>query len=137
MWLEPKAEVHGWPFATNDEETKGTRWEDFFGSKKMIEVAKLQWSIDCVELDQVINQNVNRCLAFNTGTTTAGVEAPPSSRDRFESIITFLEKHGAIPAPLVCYAGEPPALMDGYHRVAALLYLGYPRSHKVPMWIGR
>lgn len=145
MWLQPMAEERGWPFRSLDDDISQTDWHYTFARKPLRYWAGLQWEMGEVNvaldfLDEYGLQFIKGLIPsgqptdyndpFATRTHVRGAEG------RFWAAARFIQEHGKIPLPIVVLR-TPSGLkvMDGSHRVAALIHLGMLPGYKIPAWV--
>src|SRR5262249_39784519 len=102
----------------------------------------LDWVLSSLRLTELVfhPQTVHRAEAIighcvrNEPTVTANLH---NSKQRFWACASFIQAHGNVPKPLV--AVSLPfgfEVVDGNHRLAALIHLGFPSSFHIQAWLG-
>ena len=141
MWLEPIAEDYGWPFQDSSDSIKGTKWSGIFGNYDLNFWTTIEWSrieieiypelftdITCRHLIAIID-----CCVESAFTITANLL---DTKDRFRACAEFISTNGTIPKPIVAVVrSRKVEIVDGNHRIAALLHVGVTPGYKVPMWV--
>ncbi len=141
MWLEPIAEHYGWPFVKPDESKDGTKWAEVFGDHDLNYWVSVKWRFSEIamtektftdftwfRLDSIINGCVEGIPTLFTGVA--------ESKERFRACADFIRNNGRIPGPIIVLdKGNGIEIVDGNHRIAALLHIGIPRGYNVPVWI--
>ncbi|MCP3932154.1 MAG: ParB N-terminal domain-containing protein [Bacteroidetes bacterium] len=141
-WLEPIIEKKGWPFTSIDDDLKETDFLYIFGLDNTFrDWCTCEWELREVDLQQtkltdgsvrMISAIITHCV-HGKQSSTSNVE---KSSERFNACVSYIKEHGNIPKPIVLQPGdESYFLMDGNHRLSALLYLNMVATTKVPAWV--
>lgn len=141
MWLAPFIEKIGWPFTDVNADLSGTRWDIFLGEIPLCVWNQLVWSrldLEFTKLDfdiftkLAIESVIDHCVHDRS----TGTENLQNTKERFSACAEFVRVHQTIPKPIVAiYENNKIKVMDGYHRIAALLHVGVPNGYKVPVWL--
>jgi hypothetical protein len=141
MWLEPFIQQIGWPFTKITDDLSGTRWSIILGDNSLHDWNQLIWSrldveftkIDfAIETREVIQSIIGHCV-HGLPTRTANL---PNTKQRFRACTEFVRLHSTIPKPiLVISRNNKIKVIDGNHRIAALLHIGMPKGYRLPIWI--
>jgi len=145
LWIQPCLEDYGWPFQSADAPLAGTQWEAFFAGRTLRQWAQFAWQLVRVEphpLRGVFHpdtvwrvQGIILHCVYALKTDMADIQ---DTRDRFAACAAFIAATGRLPAPLVGVHDEHPhglELVDGHHRLAALLHVGVPQGFRIPVWL--
>ena len=63
----------------------------------------------------------------------AGVQR---SEERFRACAEFIRNHNQIPVPIIATIDNGEIkIIDGAHRIAALMHVGLPENYLVPTWV--
>lgn len=141
MWLKPIAVHYGWPFIKPDESKDGTKWAAVFGDYDLNYWVSVKWRLSeiaiteetftdftCFRLNSIIKGCVECIPTLFTGVS--------GSQERFRACADFIRNNGRIPCPIIVFdKGCGIEILDGNHRVAALLHVGIPNGYKIPAWI--
>ena len=142
LCLAPLVNIYGWPFSSLDDSTSGTRWERFFGRNSLRFWSSLKWERQCVPytasiLDQESLQRaqwISDHCGLGVLTPTAIIER---TKERFWQCVPFVLLQQGFPKPLVTIKTDSGLhVVDGYHRLAAVLYVGSPPSFSFDAWVG-
>lgn len=141
MWLIPLAKDYGWPFENIHEETKDTKWYHTLGGLPLSFWHSAEWELTQRDLLSMpfsfITKFVLRSLIeqYQSGSHTV-VANLERTKERFGACADFIITNGIIPKPIIVLERNGAfEIVDGNHRVAALLHVGVPQNYKVPMWI--
>ncbi|HET6407439.1 MAG TPA: hypothetical protein VFG14_06125 [Chthoniobacteraceae bacterium] len=143
LWLSPIAFEYGWPFRSLDDSMQGTKWRYIFPKMTLRELSELVWIEERIDLaskpftqgslDAVKGLIQQHVLGLDT---LYGNIA--NTQERFRACAAFIREHGDLPAPIaVVDTGTAYDLLDGNHRLAALLHVGLPPGFQAPAWVGR
>lgn len=141
MWLNPISEYYGWPFKKPSDPIEGTIWAKMFSAYDLNFWVTANWRLDNIAIFENtftnstcfrLNSIITRCVE-GLPTFTANVEG---AEERFRTCAGYIRANGNIPKPIIALIknGEVE-IIDGYHRIAALLHVGIPIGHKVLAWI--
>jgi hypothetical protein len=141
MWLEPFIQQFGWPFTKITDDLSGTGWSILLRDNSLHDWNQLIWSrldveftkIDfAIETREVIQSIIGHCV-HGLPTRTAN---PQNTKERFTACTEFVRLHNTIPKPiLVISRNNKIKVIDGNHRIAALLHVGMPKGYRLPIWI--
>jgi hypothetical protein len=140
MWLEPFTERYGWPFNSPYDSIIDTNWFSILCGIELLYWVTVGWIKTWVEF-KTIPFNYGSHLSFYSirqrcvkgrSTLFAGVER---SEGRFGACADYIRLHGEIPGSIVVIVRNGQVeIVDGNHRIAALLHVGIPHGYKVPLW---
>jgi hypothetical protein len=141
MWLAPFIQQIGWPFTEITDDLSGTRWSTLLRDIPLDVWNQLIWSRVDVEFSKIDFAAFNR-LAFEDiighcvhGRSTAAANLP-NTKERFRTCAEFIRVHQTIPKPIaVMSRNNKIEVIDGIHRIAALLHVGLPKGYRLPIWI--
>jgi hypothetical protein len=141
LWICPGIDAYGWPFSSVNDSITGTKWDRFFIGRTLSFWATIEWRLLSLPMNQSVYHPetltrvqwiVNNC-AFGQQTPTADVQ---NTRERFWAAATFIRINGKLPSPVVgITTKEGFEIVDGNHRLAALVFLGLPITFSFPAWI--
>lgn len=142
VWLQPIADDYGWPFKKSNESTKGTKWAGVFGDHNLDFWTSAKWSFrELVFSPELFTDFCQFRLksirkGFEEGIPTLWVGVA-DTKERFRACADFIRANGAIPGSIIVLdrGGFGLDVVDGNHRVAALLHVGIPSGYKIPVWI--
>jgi hypothetical protein len=78
-------------------------------------------------------QSIIRHCVHGVSTGTANL---PNTKERFRAYAEFVRVHQTIPKPIaVMSRNQKIEVIDGNHRIAALLHVGLPKGYRLPIWI--
>ncbi|MCG7895322.1 MAG: hypothetical protein JAZ12_12795 [Candidatus Thiodiazotropha taylori] len=142
MWLNPFIKNIGWPFKSRHEDISRTRWKYLLGIDRTLNDWVLcNWRLEEINISEkklspgsanMIQSIITHCT---TGvlTETANLE---NTNERFRSCVEFIVAHSRIPLPIVAIINKRQfKVIDGHHRVAALVHIGIPQNYKIPAWV--
>jgi hypothetical protein len=141
MWIKPIVEGYGWPFETSSDETKGTKWYYVLARLPLTFWSDVKWmrfelelsgaplsALSRMAIDSIIQGALTGC-----STITANVT---DSKQRFGACAAYVRAHGAIPKSIIGLMRVGSLeIVDGNHRLAALIHVGAPDGYKVPFWM--
>jgi hypothetical protein len=141
MWLAPFIQQIGWPFTKITDDLSGTRWSILLKDIPLHVWNQLIWSRVDVEFSKINFAAFNK-LAFEDiighcvhGRSTATANLP-NTKERFRACAEFIRVHQTIPKPIaVMSRNNKIEVIDGIHRIAALLHVGLPKGYRLPIWI--
>lgn len=120
-------------------------WAEYFRHKSLNYWVNVEWAKICVPFkDALVNDEakVLACELVNafgeSGTGKPAVRANvQDSKARFESCATFAKSYGKFPKPVVCLdTGGSWVLLDGFHRLAAILSMEEHENFPFDCWLG-
>jgi hypothetical protein len=141
-WLEPIAIEYGWPFnSPSDHIDETNKWSSALGRRSLIFWVSALWefkkinlamtplcNISCVRIRGIIN-----FCEHGIPTLTAGVAG---TVERFRACADYIRLNGGIPSPIVVMLRDDRLeIIDGYHRIAALIHVAPLGCNIVPAWI--
>lgn len=141
MWLAPLVNEIGWPFSDHNTEFGDSRWKYLFGRIPISDWRSKDWHL--IDLDWnntpidsmtvwLLDDIKKNCVA-GSATMTAKVENTQMS---FRTSVEFIHANRRLPKAVVAFFRSGRLeIVDGTHRMAALLYVGIPEGYKVPTWI--
>ena len=144
MWLEPIIKIYGWPFNSIDDELlSSTQWPFVLGiSDTLRQWHGGRWKRCAIKRSFIKNMMAHSLFMPNEiyVNAIAGKQTKATnlfeSKKRFWAAASFLEHHGCFPKPLVFRrAGQSLSLLDGNHRLAALLHIDTPKLKELPAWV--
>lgn len=139
--FEPALKAYGWPFLAVEDVTNGTRWEKFFGSCSLLQWSEFRWErgTAVLRLEQLhprTRNAIDAIIRTNTLAEKTDANTLLGTRERFSRCLNYIQQTGLLPAPVV---GAPTAqgllILDGYHRLAALVHAGKAEGFDLPMWL--
>lgn len=141
-WLAPLAEDYGWPFKKSQDCIKETKWFVIFGNYDLEFWTSVKWRIISTQLHPEIFANgtcfrLNSIIQFCTEgvpTFTANLQG---TVERFRACTDFIRANRKLPRPIVAITRNRIEfeIIDGHHRIAALLHVGIPVGYEIPIWI--
>jgi len=141
MWLAPFIQQIGWSFTKITDDLSGTRWNTLLRDIPLDVWNQLIWSRIDVEFTKIefavfnklaIEDIIGHCV-HGRSTATANL---PNTKERFRACAEFIRVHKTIPKPIaVMSRGKKIEVIDGNHRIAALLHVGLPKGYRLPIWM--
>jgi hypothetical protein len=141
MWLAPLVSHYGWPFDCHDEPPKGSNWFYALGRIKLKDWQTFRWKLHEIDFASTplspystiaIQSMVKRCV----GGLETEIAEVAGSEERFRACADFIRKNGRIPKPVVGIVRNGHLeIVDGTHRLAALVYVGIPIDYMLPVWL--
>jgi len=140
LWIVPGVEFHGWPFTSTSQSVEGTRWAGFFGLQSLRFWANARWGHVAIPVSLNIFHPMTRARIIAIIGTAQGFQTPMAdvrdSKERFWTCASFIREHGAIPFSIVATPTQQGFdLVDGHHRLAAFVHLGFASKASIPAWI--
>lgn len=141
LWLEPIAECYGWPFQSLDDSTHDTKWRYVLPKLSLRELADFRWERKDINFaTKPLCQESLRTIkglydehVIGRATLYANVAG---TKERFRACADFISKHRTMPKPVILRdTGDCYELLDGNHRIAAMLAVGLHEAFDVPAWI--
>jgi hypothetical protein len=147
MWLDPLAELYGWPFETLDDSTDDTKWRYILTFMPLRELHDLTWNLESIDiatqpfrpgsLDAVQGLLQQHTMGYDTLYADL-----INTKERFWTCASYVRDHGTIPKPLVLHEIDGAVhLLDGNHRLAAVRFVSQiPEmavESKLPAWVAR
>jgi hypothetical protein len=141
LWIAPHISVYGWPFVSVKDSLSGTSWQSFFLGRSLEHWANLDWQLSSITPSETVLfadtiwriEGIVGYCAYGRRTSQSNIH---ETEKRFLACASFIKEHRKFPCPIVGIA-RPDCieLIDGHHRMAALLYLGGPKGTPIPTWI--
>lgn len=123
LWFDDRIKQSGWP-------PSGLEWEGFFLGRSVKSWQAYAWQRDTVQLRaQQFSTSALRTLMLIIEAGVYGRENwitayIPNTVERFISSVNYIKTDGKVPGTLVLLRGaDGYEVVEGNHRVAALLYL--------------
>jgi hypothetical protein len=141
MWLAPFVEKIGWPFSDLTSDLSGTRWEILLGHIPLSDWYQSLWlrydvDWDRIKLNFFTKVTITAVLQHCANGRATGTETIENTKERFWSCVQFIEVHQEIPKPIIALLrNNEIEVVDGNHRIAALLHVGIPAGYRIPMWV--
>jgi hypothetical protein len=140
LWIVPGIECHGWPFTSTSQTVEETRWKGFFGFQSLRFWTTAHWGHVSIPASVRTFHPMTRTRIFAIIETAHGVQTPMAnvrdSQKRFWACASFIRKHAAIPFSVVATpTQEGLDLVDGHHRLAAFVHLGFADKASIPAWL--
>lgn len=142
IWIAHGVDAYGWPFESVDQSLIGTTWDGFFGRRSLAFWANADWTLISLRVEEAIfhPDTVNR-VRWIADNCTLGLKTPTTNventQKRFWTAASFIRANGRLPCPVVATtSAEGIDIMDGNHRIAALVALGYDKTFSFPAWLG-
>jgi len=142
LWIRPGVEEHGWSFLSTPEPLTGNRLQRLCNGSSLNDWIVLDWNLSSLPVTESIfhPQTVARAEAIighcvrNEQTATANLH---DTKERFRACASFIEINRRVPQPVIA-VGLPMGfeIVDGNHRLAALVHLGFGGSYRIPAWLG-
>ena len=147
QWLSEVVKERGWPFGEVDAVDLPSEWHAFFLGRPISYWSSLNWVLQEMRFEDtnLESKSLEKSAAIlEEATTGRQVFRHPIERsaERLASCLKYLGAHGKLPRPLIC-VDDPSGLrtlIDGHHRVAALMASIHPDELDefiVPVWLGR
>jgi hypothetical protein len=142
-FLAPLIKDVGWPFKTIEDDFGGTDWDRIMYPFSLRQFSELRWRRKSFFLDKhflcpVSRADIGLVIRNQTEDVWAeiGRDSEPSRRSTAWHKASILSA-GSLCAPVtLALAPEGIKILDGNHRIAALLDLGVQGSIYVNAWIG-
>ena len=143
-WLAPLIESQGWPFASIHDDIDSSHWKYYLGSEYTLEEwSQCTWELITIPFN-VFNiydstrrtiQDIIISAVKDIETSVANLER---TKERFWACASFYRKHGTIPFPVVVYQDFGFfRLIDGFHRIASVIHVGYSNDFTIPAWLAK
>lgn len=141
IWMVPFIESRGWPFISVFTPASGP-WAHNLCGYSLNFISKLNWKLqqlpgDLTGFRPILPKRI-KALArqYTTGIRTLNVSVI-NGPARFRRALVYIQRHGTIPKPVIVINRRSHLdLMDGNHRLAALLTAGVIPRHKFAAWVG-
>jgi len=120
LWLEDRVKQSGWP-------PEGIEWQGFLFGQSPEYWKSLQWSKLTLTVSPELMASKSFSLAMHIieagkGTKSILSAYIPNTADRFKSALSFVTENATTPGtPLLLLAQDGIEVIDGNHRIAALL----------------
>jgi hypothetical protein len=141
MWLAPFIQQIGWPFTKITDDLAGTRWSILLGDISLHVWNQLIWSrIDGeftkIEFSLASREAVQSIIRHCVHGVSTGTANLPNTKERFKACAEFVRVHKTIPKPIaVISRNQKIEVIDGIHRIVALLHVGLPKGYRLPIWM--
>ena len=146
QWLIEVVEQRGWPFGKVDAVKLPPEWHAFLLGRPISYWSALNWELRDMRFEDAnfeFESLQKAACILKEVTTGIRIFRHPIERSaaRLASCLKYIAENGRPPRPLICIddpSGIRP-LIDGHHRVAALMALRPDDllDFVVPVWIGR
>jgi hypothetical protein len=142
LWIRPYIKDYGWPFSVSKMSVADTKWQRFFLGRSLDYWAAIHWHLAKVAFREKLfnTDSTNRIrwiidnVVFGKDTPTTNVE---DTSKRFWTCAAFIQNHGNLPHPIVAVATPfGLSVVDGNHRLAALVHLRKAEGLKIPILLG-
>jgi hypothetical protein len=142
QWILKGIEWYGWKFASPDQPTVDTNWDNYFGRKTLAFFAAADWNLSLhpISFNSFFFDSRQRA-DWILKHATEGFKTPTAnihnSARRFRTFETFVRENRTIPKPMIGYwFGSQIDLVDGNHRLAALIHIfGFEGTICAPIWM--
>jgi hypothetical protein len=142
MWIAHGLQ-HGleWKFSPDSETAAGTDWEGFFGHKSLTFWRNADWTLtSIIPSPELFHLETKARVIAIIGWCVYGKQTPTAnvhdSKNRFATFTEIIRKAGKLPCPVVgAKTGDGLEIVDGNHRLAAVVYLELANSLNLPIWI--
>ena len=141
-WLAPLIEAKGWRFTSIEDDLQATELRYILGIDSTLkEWCTCDWELKEINLTEIkltmgsleMVGAIITHAALGKPSTTSNVE---NTVERFNNCTRYIKENGNIPKPIILKPeGDGFMLMDGNHRLAALIYLKPSKATKIPAWI--
>jgi hypothetical protein len=140
LWIVPGLEFYRWQFTSPSQSVEDTEWKGFFGFQPLSFWANAHWGHVLIPAsNRTFHPRTRKRIIAIIG-TAEGYQTPMAdvrdSKNRFWACASFIRKHGTIPFPIVATpTQEGLDLVDGHHRLAAFVHLGFAAKGSIPAWL--
>jgi hypothetical protein len=141
LWLDPIVERYGWPFQSVDETTHGTEWRWVLPRMNLRQLAEFEWKREDVDFaTKPLCQESLRTIRGLYQQHVLGLDtlftSVAATQERFRACAEFILEHHTLPQPVILRdLGDSFELLDGNHRITAMLSVGLNVAFHVPAWI--
>lgn len=141
MWLQPIAKNYGWPFTSPFDDTEGTKWAGVLRGASLnfwvcAEWARKQINLAADPINRHSEYLIRTLLYGYTNSVPTLIADVADTEKRVRTCADYIRINGNIPKPIIAIIrGAEVEIIDGYHRIAALLHVGPPGGHVVPAWV--
>ena len=143
-WLHPIIEAQGWPFSSTSDDLQASDWKYNFGINHTLKQwTECEWEL--VEIPLIFANFKSFTLDTISDIISNAVEGIPTcttdligGKDRFWACASFYRANGTVPWPIVVYELDDfIRIVDGFHRLAAIIHIGFSPEFKVPAWVAK
>ena len=140
LWITPNIPAYGWPFSSATQSVEGTLREAYFAERSLEWWAAASWSRQSFGSDQISFCPISMQRAtWILDSVVRGWYSPTwnihNTHERFWRCMSYIERHGKLPAPLICVSmPEGMDVVDGHHRLAALLHQRVCSEISIEIW---
>jgi ParB-like nuclease domain len=141
LWIVPGIDSHGWPFSSVNDSVIGTAWDSFFIGRPLSFWANVEWRLLSLPMNEsVYHPETALRVRWIFGNCALGEQTPTANlqdtKKRFWTAASFIQVNGKLPSPIVgITTKEGFEIVDGHHRLAALVFLRFPNTFSLPAWI--
>jgi hypothetical protein len=141
LWIAPLVESDGWPFNTVMDIAIG-RWGTYLDGHTLNSLSNLNWKRQNLSSQFTgFSPNTKRLIlalmkqyVFGVQTLQGRIKNGPA---RFRRALDYIRAYRTLPRPVILIQNFfHYDLMDGNHRLAALMASGLANQVNVPAWIG-
>lgn len=145
MWIQPEINSNGWPFRGNETMVFHSTWSKYLRDLgpnfwRGVIWSRVSQTVIPVSLEERAKNIANMLSKVGRKFVETGVAEPTRVKDSPQKVAALADLSkslGQIPKPLVCLVqGSEWWLMDGHHRLGALLMLGAQDSIPFDCWLG-
>lgn len=145
QFIEPKLEFDIVSLPVLEALITAPNWAAYFRNKPLNFWVSVEWVKHSVPFKAALINEKTKALArelvnafgkSGTGTPAVAVNVK-NSKARFDACEAFTRNFGKFPKPVVCLdTGKNWELLDGYHRLAALLSIEENEDFPFEVWLG-
>jgi hypothetical protein len=141
QWIAPLIPVYGWPFSSIDCSTENTKWCRFFAGRSLAQWAQFDFRLEelaygVLKFEETTQWRIEGIIDHCTLGLPSKQANIHDTVNRFAACANFIRRHGCLPRAII---GIPHMgsleIIDGHHRLAALIYVGVPAEFKISIWI--
>lgn len=142
LWIKPLVESDGWPFTRLDRSGTGSLWRQYLGGHSLDKISKLRWQRQDVTglFAALLPKEKQLISALATEYVTGIKRISGNVRNglaRFNRARQYIRAFRTLPKPIVViHDGLFMSVMDGNHRLAALIAENLPLATRIPAWVG-
>jgi hypothetical protein len=142
MWIADIVKRNGWPFTHIYSEPLG-RWRGYFCGMSLQMISQLRWErqvrrFSITALHPHARNSIETLFRFHFRQMKQGLEVAPDSYVRIMSQKTYIKGKGKFPKPVIFFSSLGNLqILDGHHRLAALLYFPVPfvKAFQMDCWM--
>lgn len=142
IWIAPLVKTGGWPFLNNRSPASG-QWVNNFSGHSLHLISQLRWELHNLPGSLTsFNPILKKRLALLAKQYITGIRqfncAITNGPARFRRALAYVRVHKCVPKPVIAIQGTfHLELLDGNHRLAAMLTAGLLPRRSIQVWVGK